>query len=152
METLSRDIRFALRMLIKNPGFTAAVVLCLMLGIGANTAIFSVVNAVLLRPLPYAQPDRLMMVWLRGPEAAGGDRVPLSVADFLDWRAQKDQVFERIAAFSPNMFNYTGGDVPEEVRGTIATADFFSILGAQPQMGRTFLPDEDKPGANPVVV
>jgi putative ABC transport system permease protein len=152
-EDMFQDLRYGVRMLLKKPGFTIAAVLALSLGIGANTAIFSVVNAVLLRPLPYTDPDRLMLVWLRGPEAAGGDRVPLSVADFLDWRAhEEDKVFERVAAFGSNMFNYTGGEMPEEVRGTIATAQFFSILGAQAELGRTFLPDEDKPGATPVVV
>jgi putative ABC transport system permease protein len=151
-EDMFQDLRYGVRMLLKKPGFTVAAVLALGLGIGANTAIFSVVNAVLLRPLPYTEPDRLTLVWLRGPEAAGGDRVPLSVADFLDWRAEQDKVFERVAAFSSNMFNYTGGETPEEVRGTVATADFFYILGAQAEMGRTFLPDEDKPDATPVVI
>ncbi|MDQ3804727.1 MAG: ABC transporter permease, partial [Acidobacteriota bacterium] len=151
MRTLLQDVRYGFRMLVKRPGFTAVAVMALALGIGANTAIFSVVNAVLLRPLPFAEPGRVMLVWLKGVEAAGGDRVPLSVADFLDWRAQ-NQSFEKVAAFSAGDFNYTGGPTPERVRGAVATADFFDILGARPALGRTFLPEEDSPGANPAVV
>ncbi|HEX8144503.1 MAG TPA: ABC transporter permease [Pyrinomonadaceae bacterium] len=151
MGTLWQDVRYGFRMLTKKPGFTIAAVLALAIGIGANTAIFSVVNAVLLRPLPYKEADRLTLVWLKGPEAAGGDRVPLSVADFLDWRAQ-NQVFEKVAAFGTNLFNYTGGEMPEQVRGASVTADFFDILGTPAALGRTFLPEEDRPDASPVVV
>ncbi|HEV2911858.1 MAG TPA: ABC transporter permease [Pyrinomonadaceae bacterium] len=150
-EDMFQDLRYGLRMLLKKPGFTITAVLALAIGIGANTAIFSVVNAVLLRPLPFTEPERLTMIWLRGPEGAGGDRVPLSVADFLDWRAQ-NQVFEKVAAYGTNLYNYTGGETPEQVRGVNATAEFFSILGAKPALGRTFLPDEDRADAAPVVV
>ncbi|HWW75964.1 MAG TPA: ABC transporter permease, partial [Pyrinomonadaceae bacterium] len=90
-------------------------------------------------------------VWLKGAEAAGGDQVPLSVADFLDWRAQS-RSFERVAFFSPGDFSYTSGETPEEVRGVDASADFFNVLGAQAELGRTFLPEEEKPGAARVVV
>ncbi len=151
MGTLWQDIHYGFRMLFKHKGFTAIAILALALGIGANTAIFSVVNAVLLRPLPYSEPNRLVMVWQKGEKAAGGDRVPLSVADFLDWRGQK-QAFEKIAAYGTNLFNYTGGQIPEQISGATVTADFFSTLGAAPAMGRTFLPEEDQPKANPVVV
>src|ERR687885_2436151 len=121
MERLWQDVRFGFRMLLKKPGFTAVAVLTLALGVGANTAIFSVVNAVLLRPLPFRDPERVVMVWLKGAEAAGGDRVPLSVSDFLDWRAQT-RSFERVAFFSPGDFNYAGRDAPEQVRGAVASA------------------------------
>jgi putative ABC transport system permease protein len=146
-----RDVRFGLRMLRREPGFTAVAVLTLALGVGANTAIFSVVNAVLLRPLPFKDPERVVLVWLKGAEAAGGDRVPLSVLDFLDWRAQTHS-FERVAFFSPASFNYVGGDTPEEVTGAVTSADFFNVFGARAELGRTFLPEEEKPGAARVVV
>src|ERR671930_894399 len=151
METLWQDIRYGFRMLLKKPGFTAVAALALALGVGANTAIFSVVNAVLLRPLPFKDPERVVMVWLKGAEAAGGDRVPLSVSDFLDWRAQA-RSFERVAFFSPAGFNYAGGDTPEEVNGAVTSADFFNVFGARAELGRTFLAEEEKPGAPRVVV
>jgi len=151
MQILWQDIRYGVRMLAKNPGFTTIAVLTLALGIGANTAIFSVVNAVLLRPLPFTEPDRLMMVWLKGAKAAGGDRVPLSVADLLDWRAQ-NQAFEQVGAFSYNQYNYTGGEVPEQIVAANVSANFFTTLGAPAALGRTFLPDEERPNADPVVV
>src|SRR2546422_4012305 len=98
MQTLWQDLRYGARLLLKQPGFTLIAVLTLALGIGANTAIFSVVNAVLLRPLPFKDSERLVMVWNRGAEAAGGDRTPLAVADLLDWRAQ-NRSFESVGAF-----------------------------------------------------
>jgi putative ABC transport system permease protein len=151
METLWQDIRFGFRMLLKRPGFTAVAVVALALGIGANTAIFSVVNAVLLKPLPFREPERVVMVWLKGAEAAGGDRVPMSTADFLEWRAQTHS-FERVAFFHSDAFNYAGGDTPEEVNGALTSADFFNVFGARAELGRTFLPEEEKPGAARVVV
>ncbi|MDQ3917434.1 MAG: ABC transporter permease, partial [Acidobacteriota bacterium] len=151
IETLLRDVRYAARVLLKSPVFMAVAVLTLALGIGANTAIFSVVNAVLLRPLPFKDPERVVMVWLKGAEAAGGDRVPLSMSDFLDWRAQT-RSFERVAFFSHADFNYAGGDTPEEVTGAVTSADFFNVFGARAELGRTFLPEEEKPGAPRAVV
>jgi predicted permease len=151
METLIQDIRYGVRTLSKSPGFAAVAVLTLALGIGATTAIFSVVNAVLLKPLPFKDPERVVLVWLKGAEAAGGDRVPLSLSDFLDWRAQTHS-FEHVAFFSPGDFNYSGSDTPEQVRGAVASADFFNVFGAQAELGRTFLPEEEKPGASRVVV
>lgn len=151
METFLQDIRYGARVLAKHKGFTAVAVITLALGIGANTAIFSVVNAVLLKPLPFKDPERVVMVWLKGAEAAGGDRVPLSMPDFLDWRAQA-RSFERVAFFHSDNFNYAGGDVPEEVTGALTSADFFNVFGARAAMGRTFLPEEEKPGAARVVV
>ncbi|HWS87832.1 MAG TPA: ABC transporter permease [Pyrinomonadaceae bacterium] len=146
MRTLLQDLRFGARMLWKKPGFTAVAVLTLALGIGANTAIFSVVNAVLLRPLPFPDAERLVLVWNRGAEAAGGDRTPLAVADLLDWRAQS-RSFADVGAFQRAMYNYAGGDSPERVQAAGVTANFFPMLGVQAQLGRTFLPDEERAGA-----
>jgi putative ABC transport system permease protein len=151
LEEVWQDLRYGGRMLWKNPGFTIVAVITLALGIGANTAIFSVVNAVLLRPLPFAEPERLVMVWLKGSEAAGGNRVPLPVADLLDWRAQ-NRSFESVGAFRTAAYNYIGGESPERVRVADVTANFFTTLGAQPALGRTFQSDEGRPGAQQVVV
>ncbi|HKP84760.1 MAG TPA: ABC transporter permease, partial [Blastocatellia bacterium] len=150
MERLFQDLRYAARMLIKNPGFSAIAILALALGVGANTAIFTVVNSVLIRPLPFSEPDRLVMTYATDP-TIGQERIPFSVADFLDWRAQ-NHIFEKLAAFSDNRFTYTGGESPEQFPGAWVTADFFEVLGQQPEMGRTFLPDEDRPGRAPVVL
>jgi putative ABC transport system permease protein len=151
MEALWQDVRYGFRMLLKKPGFTAVAVVALALGIGANTAIFSVVNAVLLKPLPFKEPERVVLVWLKGAEAAGGDRVPMSLSDFLEWRAQT-HAFERVAFFHSDAFNYAGGDTPEEVNGALTSADFFNVFGTRAELGRTFLPEEEKPGAARVVV
>jgi len=151
MNSLWQDLRFGARALLKNPGFSLIAMLTLALGIGANTAIFSVVNAVLLRPLPFNEPERLVMVWNRGAEAAGGDRTPLAVADLLDWRAQS-RSYAEIGAFQNMMFNFTGGDSPERVQAAGVTANFFSMLGAQPSLGRSFSPDEERPGAQRVAL
>jgi putative ABC transport system permease protein len=151
MQTLWQDIKYGVQMLLKKPGFTVVAALALALGIGANTAIFSVVNAVLLRPLPFKDPERVVMVWLKGAEAAGGDRKPMSTSDFLQWRAQTHS-FERVSFFHRDSFNYTGGEVPEEVAGVVTSADFFDVFGARAELGRTFFPEEEKPGAPPVVV
>jgi putative ABC transport system permease protein len=149
MTTLIQDLRYGIRMLLKQPTFTAVAVITLALGIGANTAIFSVVNAVLLRPLPFPQSDNLVTVTMANPRL-GEDRIPLSVADFLDWRAQ-NQVFENLAAYTDNWFSLTGNPEPERIRGAWVTADFFSTLRVQPLLGRTFMTGEDAPG-NPSLV
>jgi len=151
MNSLWQDLRYGARALLKNPGFSLIAVITLALGIGANTAIFSVVNAVLLKPLPFNEPERLVMVWNRGAEAAGGDRTPLAVADLLDWRAQS-RSFAEIGAFQNVVFNYTGGDSPERVQAAGVTANFFSVLGALPSLGRAFSPDEERPGAQRVAL
>ncbi len=151
LEEITQDLRYGLRLLRKSPGFTAVAVLTLALGIGANTAIFSVVNAVLLKSLPFKDPEQLVMVWNRGAAAAGGDRTPLAVSDLLDWRAQ-NRSFADIAAFQWDSFNYAGGDLPEQLQAAKVTANFFSVLGVQAQLGRTFLPEEDRPGAQHVAL
>lgn len=135
---LLQDIRYAFRTFRANPGFALAAVLTITLGIGANTAIFSVVNGILLQPLPYPDPDRLAMVYLNEAER-NAPFAHMSVADYLDWRTH-DRSFEATAAFGAfgNRFNLTGGGEPEQVRGTYATAGFFSILGAKPVAGRLF--------------
>ena len=137
-------------MLLKKPGFTAIAVLTLALGIGANTAIFSVVNAVLLRPLPFAEPDRLVMVYEKRLKL-GRTRNPVSAPDFIDWRAQ-NTVFENMAAYTWWNANLTGGDEPERIMGAVASAGLFPTLGVEPALGRSFTPEEDQPNANRVVV
>jgi putative ABC transport system permease protein len=149
VEQLIQDVRYGLRMLGKNPGFTITAVLALSLGIGANTAIFSVVNGVLLKPLPYKDPARLFVVSLYNEKTQ--EYFPLCDADFLDWRAQ-NQAFSDISAFSGTSYTLTGSGAPEQMRGDVVTADFFATLGVKPLLGRTFLPNEDKPGSSPMAV
>jgi putative ABC transport system permease protein len=150
METLLKDIRYGVRTLLKTPGFTAAAVIALALGIGANTAIFSVVNAVLLRPLPFQQSDQLVMVWEKRAQL-GRERNVVSPPDFNDWRAQ-NQVFEDMAAFSGQGFNLGAGTEPERIQGAGVSPSLFSILRVQPRLGRAFQADEDRPNSNPVVI
>src|SRR6266487_1717430 len=142
------DLKFGFRQLRKNPGFAAVAVLTLALGIGANTAIFSVVDAVLLRPLAY--PDSGQLVWLseRGPDCAGGS---ISYPNLTDWRNQQS-VFERFGVYSGNNFTLTGADEPVRLAGAMMSADVFAALRTQPEIGRVFREDEDKPGAAPVAV
>jgi putative ABC transport system permease protein len=146
METLLKDIRYGIRGLLKRPGFALMAVITLALGIGANSAIFSVCNAVLLRPLPFRESERLVMVWNHGAEAAGGDRTPLALADVLDWSAQ-NRSFESVGAFQNAFYNYTGGAIPERVRAAGVTANFFSLMGVPVQLGRDFLADDERSGA-----
>ncbi|HEV3254237.1 MAG TPA: ABC transporter permease [Candidatus Acidoferrales bacterium] len=150
METLWKDLRYGLRMLAKSPGFAAVAVLTLALGIGANTAIFSVVNAVLLRPLPFPDSDRIVMVWELDPnrEVTRGIASP---AEFLDWRKQ-NHVFSHISAWRAWFYNLTGNGEPEQVLGIRASYDFFDVLGVHPALGRAFLPEEETPGRDQVVV
>lgn len=145
MTGLAQDFRYALRQLRKNRSFTVVAVLMLALGIGANTAIFSVVNAVLLRPLPYKNADRLVMVWEQNPHRGWFENV-VSAANFLDWKKQND-VFTDMAAFESNFFNLSGGSKPEEVAGERVTTNLFSVLAVQPLYGRVFLPEEEEQGS-----
>jgi putative ABC transport system permease protein len=144
------DLRYGLRMLLKNPGFTTAAVLTLALGIGANTAIFSVIYAVLLRSLPYLEPERLVQLYETGLHS-GGSRDWVSFPNFLDWRRQ-NQVFEDVAAYRYWVFTVTAREAPESVIGLQVTSGLFDVLGARPLLGRTFLPDEDQPGKGNVVI
>ena len=146
------DLRFAFRQLLKNPGFTAVAVLTLALGIGANTAIFSVVNAVLLKALPYREPDRIVMLWTDNPSFnLGLHELPPAPPDLLDWRSQAHS-FEQIAAFRTRLADLSEQGDPERVGGVQATANLFSLLGAQPMFGRVFSTDEEQPGRDKVVV
>jgi putative ABC transport system permease protein len=150
MNTLWQDLRYGLRMLLKNPGFTLVAVVALALGIGANSAIFSVVNSLLLRPLPFEQPDRLVQVWEAIPQR-GRFEVPASFPNFADWRDQ-NHVFEQTVAYSGWSFNLTGSAEPERIRSAIVSPAFFSTLGIKPILGRTLLPGEDQPGKDLSVV
>ena len=145
LEVLWQDLRYGLRMLRKNPGFTAVVVLTLALGIGGNTALFSVVNVVLLRPLPYIQPDRLVSVI--STMLPANSEANASYPDFLDWRA-RNRVFEGIAAFDTRGFTLTGMGAALRVNGGVVSADLFRLLGVSPSLGRWFFPEEDKSGAD----
>jgi putative ABC transport system permease protein len=154
LETLWQDLRYGLRLLMKNKGFTLIAVFTLALGIGANTAIFSVLNAVLLRPLPYDDPERLVVVWADRPiqqAQTGLPDFPVTVADFVDWRNQS-RVFEHMTAMEGRRMNLTGGGEPESVVGLRASASLFPLLGARLVLGRAFLPEEDRAGADRVVV
>ncbi len=144
------DLKFAFRQLLKNPGFTAVAVLTLALGIGANTAIFSVINAVLIRPLPYPNSDRLVQIWQTNPRANRWGAW-VSYPDFLDWQEQSTTL-EEVGALRPWGFNITGGDRAEALEGGYVSASLFSVLEVKPLMGRTFLPEEDQPGANRVAL
>ncbi len=149
MSTLIQDIKYALRMLRKSPGFTIIAVLTIALGVGANTAIFSVVHAVLLKPLPFPEPNRLVELWETEPSDGN---YPLTDQDFLDWRAQ-NRTFDDMAVFTwPEPSNVSGAGAPEQVRLVEAQAHFFSVLGISPQLGRAFVAGEDVKGRNHVVI
>ena len=140
METFIRDIRYGVRGLLKRPGFTAIAVITLALGIGANTAIFSVVNAVVLRPLPYAQPDRLVMVW---ETMAGNDRRSVAPGNYADWRTQNRTFVDMAATFDGN-FNLSSDGETERINGATITSNLMSVLGVQTQIGRTFQAEDDQ--------
>jgi predicted permease len=147
---LWQDLRYGLRMLAKNPGFTSIAVLALALGIGANSAIFSVVNTVLLRPLPYKNPDGLVIVWDDQAHLGFPKDTP-APANFLDWREQ-NTVFAGMAATTERSFNLTGAGEPERFDGLRVSANLFSLLGVDPQLGRGFTAEEDKPGSRVVIL
>jgi putative ABC transport system permease protein len=150
METLLRDARYGIRSLLKRPGFTAIAVITLALGIGANTAIFSVVNAVLLRPLPYAEADRLFVPW--GTRTDPQDRTNVSYPDFVDWQAQT-RTLEHVAAYNSAGALLREGDAePEPISGAAVSADLFSLLNVAPILGRAFTRAEDQPNAPQVIV
>ncbi|HEX8687658.1 MAG TPA: ABC transporter permease, partial [Pyrinomonadaceae bacterium] len=149
IETLLQDVRYGARVLAKNKGFTAVAVLTLALGIGANTAIFSVVNELLLRPLPYKDAERIVMLWERTPQ--GTNQNPTSRANFRGWREQST-AFEGVAAFYDRSFALTGDGEPEEVSVQLATPELFRVLGVEPILGRPLSDEDARPNTPPVVV
>jgi predicted permease len=148
LEALIQDLRFGLRMLRKSPGFTAVAVLTLALGIGANTAIFSFVNAVLLKPLPYPHPERIVSVWEKLP---GGGSNQISTLNFLDWERQ-NRCFQFISAIAWDKVTLTGSGSPEELKVHRVSASYFKVLGVSAELGRTFASDEDQIGNDQEVV
>lgn len=146
-DDMIQDLRYSLRMLLKKPGFTLIAVVTLALGIGANTALFSVVNAVLLRPLPYQEPDRLVILW----EQASRMESSVAYPNFVDWR-DRNQVFEKITAFRRESFNLTGTGEAERLSGRMVSADFFATFSKQPARGRDFTAADDRPGVAAVVI
>jgi putative ABC transport system permease protein len=150
MQTLIQDLRFGARMLLKEPGFTLIAVITLALGVGANTTIFSVVNAVLLRPLPYQNPEQLALIWGKLPAHVSGN-VGASAPEFADYRDQ-NLVFSSVAAYTSSSFNLSGVGEPERIVGTFVSASLFPLLDVQPALGRAFLNEEDRPGHDRVVI
>jgi putative ABC transport system permease protein len=149
MDTLWKDLRFGMRMLAKNPGFTLVAIMALALGIGANTAIFSVVNGVLLRPLPFPEPGRLLQVWETDTKE-GGDYT-VSPVNYRDWLEQS-RTLEFMASYRYENLILTGADQPQRISGVGVTADFFRVLGLEPAQGRMLTEEDDQPGAAPVAL
>src|SRR5215469_9560998 len=146
MTALLQDLRYAIRMLFKSPGFAAIAVITLALGISANTALFTVVNGVLLNPLPYPHSDRLVAVYA---STRGVDRAPSTYLNFLDWQRQT-KTFSSMAMYRGQDYNVTGSGEAERLSGYMISADFFPTLDVNPIAGRTFRTDDDQPGAGPV--
>ncbi|MGA9998175.1 MAG: ABC transporter permease [Pyrinomonadaceae bacterium] len=149
MNSLLQDLRYSLRLLLKRPSFTLVVVLTLALGIGANTAIFTVVDAALLRSLPYKDPERLVHLWETKQQQEMGAR-EASYPDYLDWK--QCAAFESVAGYSQRNFTLAGTDAPERINGASVTSTFFDTLGVKASIGRTFLPEEDRAGAERIAV
>jgi len=151
MNTLLQDLRYGARMLMKKPGFTLIALITLSLGIGANTAIFSVVNAVLLRPLPFQNPEQLFTLWERNPKQ-GYEQNPPAAGNYMDWQAQ-NQVFAQMAIYDPfRKFNLTHEDRPERIAGAAVSASLFAVLGVGPAQGRVFHTEEEQPGNDQSVI
>jgi len=150
MDQLSNDVRFALRALARRPGFALVAVLTLAVGIGANTAVYSIAEAVLLRPLPFREPDRLVLVWERNV-IRDRTRNVVNPGNYLEWR-DRNGVFESLAAFSPWSMNLTGEGEPVRLDVGAVTANFFSTLGVSPALGRAFADEDGRPGARDVVI
>ena len=151
MTTILQDLRYGARMLVKNPAVTVVAIIALTLGIGANTAIFSVVHSVLLRSLPYEDGERLAIVWEHRKSGKGNPQNVINLGNFFDWKDQNN-VFSDMAAFFDLNVNLTGDGEPEEVSSQIVTTNLFNVVGVKPVHGRTFAPDEGKPGQPNVIV
>ncbi|MGH9395234.1 MAG: permease prefix domain 1-containing protein [Terriglobia bacterium] len=149
LETLLQDLHYGLRQLRRSPAFTAVAVITLALGIGANTAIFTVIKGVLLRPLPLPHPERVLRLW-HGYTTCKDCSGSVSYPNFKDWRRQ-NSVFEGLSLYSSANFNLRGKGSPQRVSGAFVSANYFSVMGIQPTLGRAFLPGEDKAGHNDVV-
>ncbi|HZE13846.1 MAG TPA: ABC transporter permease, partial [Chthoniobacterales bacterium] len=150
MDTLLHDIRFGIRMLLKSPGFTAVAIISLALGIGANAAVFSVINAVLLKALPFNQPESIVLVW--GEDKAGGNsRGQMSATDVADYRA-RNHVFEEISTYTDFRPIFSGNGEPERVPGAQVGDGFFTVMQAQPLLGRVFTAEEQQGGKDFVIV
>src|SRR5712692_6473735 len=150
MQTLLKDINYGFRMLLKSPASTAVAVIALSFGIGDNTAIFSVVNVVLLRPLQYKDSEHLVVLW-ETKLSKGIQQEQVSAANFNDWVA-RNRVFDRIGAIRAQPAVLTGGELPERVETAVVSPSAFEMLGVKPALGRAFLPEEDQPGRNRVAV
>lgn len=148
LQGLAQDLRYGLRMLRKSPGFTAVAIVTLALGIGANTTIFSVMEGVVLAPLQYLNPDRLVMVWENNPRL---QRTWVSYPNFRDWQ-RSARSFQQMAAFREQGVDLTGPGTPEHLNGKEISSGFFSTLGPQLTLGREFSPEEDRYGGTPVVI
>ena len=148
-----QDIQYAARTFVKNPVFTLIAVITIALGVGPNSVIFSIINAVILRPLPYRDSDRIVMLWETNPKR-GFSMMPVSGSNFSDWKHDSTSFVDMAPAFtiSEYGFNVTAGGEPERAQGGQAAASFFSVLGVDPILGRSFLPEEDRPGGRPVVM
>ncbi len=150
MQSFWQDLRYGARMLLKNPGFTLIAIVTLSLGIGANTAIFSVINSVLLSALPYPQPEQLAMVWCDNRRQGIPDDIT-SYPNFVDWR-DRNKTFQGMAGVTDDTYNLTGAGEPEEIRGATVSINFFQLIGVNPMLGRVFTAEEEQPGRNRVVV
>ena len=148
--TILRDVRYAVRLLLRNPGFTAIALLTFAVGIGVNTAVFSVFNGVLLKPLPYPDADRITMMWLDNRRQGIKEDIG-SYPNYRDWREQSAS-FEHVAAYSTPNFTMTGADEPERIRGAETTASFFAVIGLEPALGRLFTETNETPGSDRVVL
>ncbi|HEU4389342.1 MAG TPA: ABC transporter permease, partial [Blastocatellia bacterium] len=150
MNTFFRDLRFGARVALRQPGSAILSVLVLAVGIGSSTAVFSVVNAVLIRPLPYREPDRLVILWDNFTRL-GMDKLGVKPAEYVDYREQS-HVFEDIAAFSNLEVNISGDDTPERLRAARVTANLFALLGSEASVGRMFREDDQKLGVDSIVI
>ena len=150
MYTLLRDLKFSARSLLKRPALAIIAIGTLAIGIGANSAIFSVVNALLIKPLPFPDLDRIVAIWEKRP-SRGVERNEASMANYLDWRAQ-NQTFEEMSLYRWWSANLTGIEPPERIQGFLVTANFLDVVEVKPVLGRSFAGDEDQPGKDPVAI